>query len=1179
VNKIYKVVFNQCTATWQVVSETASRQGGGGAVIDESASIVSRRHIGIFAMLTALSPCAMAASMVLTGNYIKIGVNDAGTLGYNGRTSPGILYDGTGTGTFNTSYDYLTPGTPFEGFAVKGTGSSAFNVSNNNTSVGSPQVSGTLTDYSGVAHGGSTYDNRVIWSGTQAGQFTVTNEVYFNNTDQQVNIKTTITALTDLTGLQFGRFTDPDARAAAGDSSSTTNIVGATGVPSTDLVYAEALVSKYVIGLYTASSTSHGAGVSGDWSSDPATYYGGTNDGNGDYTIGLGFNIGNLLNGNSVELNYAYIFGTNISAAVSSSGAGGGGGGGTPTIDTAKSNYTSTELSAGSVTPTFDGGTLSLADSGTVTSNFAVKATGGTIDTAGQNSTFSGTIGNDGTDTTGALTKSGAGTLTLSGANTYTGATQVSAGTLNLTGSLASTAITVDSGATLQDAAGGLSASTAVTVNGTFSLGANEAISQLGGSGAVNLGANTLTVNLGTFSGGVSGTGGLTKTGAGTLTLSGSNALTGATAVSAGTLSLTGTLASTNVSIASGATLQDTSGGLSASAVVSNAGTLSLGANETISQLDGAGGVNLGSHTLTLSQGSYAGTMAGTGGLSKQGSGLFTLSGTNNYTGATIVQGGTLAVQGNLAASQVTVLNGGTLGGSGRIGSNVVVQSGGILSPGSSPGVMTVAGNVTLNSGSIFRVEVDGHGLSGGAGGFDRVILTGAGSTFTAAGTLTPIMRGISGAATNTFTAAIGDTFSFVEAADGAVVGQFDAIVQPTTGGLPANTRFQVIYEPTRLLLAVTPDQYGVSVASAGGNRNAVSSATALDGVRPSGADAGQAAINRFFGGLTGRTEAQLAGIFTSLSGQVHADVLSESNHDSARMRNAIFTRKPTALCVDEEPDCRYAWLSVDHGRINVDANAAAYGIRTTSDLISAGVERRANAQTVYGLALGIQTGSQTPESASDQSSNQGLQLAGYMDKQTTWGQYTQILGVGATQHDTKRAVTLSDQTARNSADYKSWRVFSDSRLNRELITKGALSINGVAGVRLDYVHRGAIEEGGSAEMALSLAGHDHLYAQGNLGVVLRHTYVANASHTGYAELDLTYNHQLDGKGYAASRTSLHGADWSARSADHGAESVDVGLSLSDVGKRHSMSLRVYCTQSRSGISDAGVQLTGGIRW
>jgi autotransporter-associated beta strand protein len=1177
-NKIYKVVFNHVTATWQVVSETASSQGGGGTVVNESASIVSRRHIGIFAMLTALSPCAMAASMVLTGNYIKIGVNDAGTLGYNGRTSPGILYDGTGTGTFNTAYDYLTPGTPFEGFTVKGTGTSTFSVTNNNTSVGSPQVAGTLTNYSGVAHAGSTYDNRTIWTGTYGSQFTVTNEVYFNNTDQQVNIKTTITALTDITGLQFGRFTDPDARAATGDSSATTNIIGATGVPSTDLVYAEALVSKYVIGLYTSSSTSHGAGVSSAWSTDPNTYYTGTNNGNGDYTIGLGFNIGSLLNGNSIELNYAYIFGTNISAAVSSSGAGGGGSA-TPTIDTAKSNYTSTELSAGSVTPTFDGGTLALADSGNVTSNFSVKASGGTIDTAGQNSTFSGTISNDGADTTGTLTKSGSGTLTLSGANTYTGATQVSAGTLNLTGSLASTSITVASGATLQDGAGGLSSSSNVTVNGTLSLGANEAISQLGGSGAVNVGSHTLSVDQGTFSGDVSGTGGLTKTGAGTLTLSGSNALTGATTVSAGTLSLTGSLASTSVSIASGATLQDSSGGLAANAVVNNAGTLTLGANQTISQLDGAGGVNLGSHTLSLSQGTYSGSLSGTGGLSKQGSGLLTLSGTSNYSGATIVQGGTLAVQGNLAASQVTVMNGGTLGGSGRIGSNVLVQSGGTLSPGSSPGVMTVAGNVTLTSGSTFRVEVDGYGLSGGAGGFDRVILTGTGSTFTASGTLTPVMRGISGAATNTFTAAIGDVFPFVEASDGAVVGQFDAIVQPTTGGLPANTRFQVIYEPTRLLLAVTPDQYGTSVASAGGNTNAVSAATALDGVRPSGADAGQAAINRFFVGLAGRTESQLAGIFSSLSGQVHANVLSESNHDSARMRNAIFTRKPTSLCVDDESDCRYAWLSVDHGRVNVDADAAAYGIRTTSDLISAGLERRVNAQTVYGVALGIQTGSQTPEAASDQSSNQGLQLAGYMDKQTAWGQYTQILGLGVTQHDTQRAVTLSDQTAHNSADYKSWRVFSDSRLTRELISKGAVSIRGLAGLRLDYVHRGAVDEGGSAETALSLAAHDHLYAQGNLGVALRHTYVANASHTGYAELDLTYNHQLDGKGYAASRTSLHGADWSARSANHGAESLDMGLSISDVGKRHSMSLRVYCTQSRSGISDAGVQLTGGIQW
>ena len=65
---------------------------------------------------------AIAAPLVLEGNYVKIGVNDAGTIGSGENTPPGILYDSTGTATFNPSYDYLTPGSPFEGWTVKGQG-------------------------------------------------------------------------------------------------------------------------------------------------------------------------------------------------------------------------------------------------------------------------------------------------------------------------------------------------------------------------------------------------------------------------------------------------------------------------------------------------------------------------------------------------------------------------------------------------------------------------------------------------------------------------------------------------------------------------------------------------------------------------------------------------------------------------------------------------------------------------------------------------------------------------------------------------------------------------------------------------------------------------------------------------------------------------------------------------
>ena len=121
---------------------------------------------------------------VLAGRYIKIGLNSFGTLGTDGSNPPGILYDGTGTETFNPDYDYLTPGTPFEGFALSGfKGGVAFSAFNNNdTDSGTDVTVDSFTLYNGVNYtgAGNSYENRAVWTGTYAGFFTITHDYHFN---------------------------------------------------------------------------------------------------------------------------------------------------------------------------------------------------------------------------------------------------------------------------------------------------------------------------------------------------------------------------------------------------------------------------------------------------------------------------------------------------------------------------------------------------------------------------------------------------------------------------------------------------------------------------------------------------------------------------------------------------------------------------------------------------------------------------------------------------------------------------------------------------------------------------------------------------------------------------------------------------------------------------------------
>ena len=282
----------------------------------------------------ALALCLTSVSMAqttgsvfaLTGDYIKIGVSDYGTIGSKGTTSPGILYDNTGTRTFNTAYDYLTPGAPFEGFTVKYTDGAGSLVSQTNNNTGSTSLTGgILTNYSGVAYGGTTFDNRAVWTGNGTG-YSLINDVRFNNNQKFIDITSTLTSSVAMTNLYFGRFIDPDARAAAGDSSATTNTLVYSPIGVKQVVFSEALSSKYALGLYTAGSNA-GAGISSGWTTDPINYYNGVNNGTGDYTIGLGFLVPSVAVGDIVTFQYAYIFGPSTldaGATAVTSGAGGG---------------------------------------------------------------------------------------------------------------------------------------------------------------------------------------------------------------------------------------------------------------------------------------------------------------------------------------------------------------------------------------------------------------------------------------------------------------------------------------------------------------------------------------------------------------------------------------------------------------------------------------------------------------------------------------------------------------------------------------------------------------------------------------------------------------------------------------------------------------------------------------
>lgn len=282
---------------------------------------------------------------VLENDYVKAGVNGTtGTLGSGGNTSPGLLYDSTGSGTFNTSYDYLTPGSPFDGYSVMVDGT---NYTNNNT--GTTSITG---DGNGLTDG----DGTLSWTGGVSSVFDITNTYSLGTTSEYIDITSQITMGTAATDVWFGRFIDPDARAAAGDSSSTDNVLGYGVIPDSNVAFSEALASRYALGLYSTDSNVD-AGITG-WTTDADSYTensvdgDGSNTNTGDNTIGLSWHWNSVSSGDILTASYAYIFGPSAFDAADTAISGGAGGGAdTSSWGTLTDVGSATDAAEGTATP------------------------------------------------------------------------------------------------------------------------------------------------------------------------------------------------------------------------------------------------------------------------------------------------------------------------------------------------------------------------------------------------------------------------------------------------------------------------------------------------------------------------------------------------------------------------------------------------------------------------------------------------------------------------------------------------------------------------------------------------------------------------------------------------------------------------------------------------------------
>ena len=499
-----------------------------------------------------------------------------------------------------------------------------------------------------------------------------------------------------------------------------------------------------------------------------------------------------------------------------------------------------------------------------------------------------------------------------------------------------------------------------------------------------------------TLSGVFSGTGGLTFTnsgGTGTIILSGANTYSGGTTVSSGilqgnTTSLQGPITNNGKLVFDQPSTGTFSGTIAGSGAVfvQNSGTVILSGANTYSGGTIVSSGTLQGNTTSLqgaftnngklvfdqpSTGNFSGTIAGSGAVFVQNSGTIILSGANTYSGGTTVSGGMLSVAGAspTGTGDVFVASAGTLMGTGTIAGNGLVS--GLLKPGNSPGYLSFAQNLTLNTGSTYQQDIAGTAQASstspvGASGYYSFVNVGSQLTINSGATLTPRLSNLfnaseAGYGSRIYVPVLGDRFRIITAA-GGIIGRFATLTQPSE--LRGGTQFIVFYNvngSNSLDLATVPTSYSTTLHSS--TTNAKSVAGVLDqllGLNKAGMSS--SAQDSLLYAVAGQKAANLPGFARSLAGEIHSASVATLPQTTQRLQQSVLGRlgdypmAPSKLKNADNvagtavADGR-AWGEIAYQRTERESNSGGNGYDSNLYQIVTGVDAYSNAE--LGLKLG----------------------------------------------------------------------------------------------------------------------------------------------------------------------------------------------------------------------------------
>ncbi|ALX82535.1 hypothetical protein APT56_04750 [Achromobacter denitrificans] len=658
-----------------------------------------------------------------------------------------------------------------------------------------------------------------------------------------------------------------------------------------------------------------------------------------------------------------------------------------------------------------------------------------------------------------------------------------------------------------------------------------------------------------TFSGVISGAGGVRVQGSRGLTMAGVNTYTGTTTIDSGaTLALSG------------------GGSVAASSGVTSDGTLDISATTSgasVASLAGGGRVALGGRTLTLTNASgvFSGVIDGAGGLVLS-SGTQTLSGVNTYTGATTINGGTLVLNGAgrlSAASAISLMgSGATLDLSAASGQTLAGLYG-------VAGSRVLAGASTLTLGAATDSVYEGEFMGSGAlvkQGTGMLVLNGSnagftGSTTVALGRLQVGDAGHGGAVLG------GDV---AVGAQGTLGGHGTILGSVTNGGMvspggsigtlsvggnytqASNATLAIEVSPTEasllkvggsatlngtLAITYAPGTYSATrynvVSAANGISGRFSSVTGslasgadLNGLRSSvayGANDVALLLSNPASGMPGDTPVIIAPTRTSIYTALGSAALMSAQSATAAVLERA-TRRAVASGPADTTDAVSVWANATgrHGRLS--GSGGLPGFQENQYGFLAGADKRVDRNT-FGLAMGYSHAELSEESTESAGTRDTVRLATYASRDLGPVDVTGMLGYGLHFLSQKRPF---ENVGTAKGDHVGQEFTAATQVSKPLAL-GGLVMTPRLGLRYAYFHANSFDEGGARGQNLHVGSDTARSLQPYVGMTFD-TAFDNAQRPWNLQFRVAYAHELLDTGRAMTVVSQDGTRFAAPGAD-----------------------------------------------